>query len=228
MSTLEAKPRKVRILNPKLLSIAALVLVVLALLFLAAPLIRQATGFQSTGIFIPSGNAGSGQVTSTSAGGAGPSLLINTSGTGGSGGSSASGATGQGSGNQFFIGGGGGNQVQGGTNLPARRITIGTGSRVGVILYFVALLVSLAAAVGMLFTKNWGRVLAIVMGVLYGLLGLVSLLPLLLIRFVGSPNPATTVLGIVHVLLAVSVIVLASIPGKPGLHPAPTPVSASS
>ena len=122
-------------------------------------------------------------------------MLINTSGTGGSGGSSASGATGQGSGNQFFIGGGGGNQVQGGTNLPARRITIGTGSRVGVILYFVALLVSLAAAVGMLFTKHWGRVLAIIMGVLYGLLGLVSLLPLLLIRFVGSPNPVDDCAG---------------------------------
>jgi hypothetical protein len=50
---------------------------------------------------------------------------------------------------------------------------------------------------------------------------------LLLVRFVGAPNPVSLVLGIVHVLLAVSVIVLASIPGKPGLPSAPTPVSAS-
>ena len=114
-----------------------------------------------------------------------------------------------------------------GSGSPARRFTVGAGGRSGIILYFVMLLVSLAAAVGMLFTKRWGQVLAIIMGGLFGLLGLVSLLPLLLIRFVGAPNLVSLVLGIVHVLLAVSVIVLASIPGKPGLPSAPTPVSAS-
>ena len=59
------------------------------------------------------------------------------------------------------------------------------------IVFFVVLLVSLAAAVGMLYTKRWGQVLAIILAVLYGLFGLVSLLPLLFIRFVGAPNPVT-------------------------------------
>jgi len=187
MSTHEAKPVKAkRILNPKLLSIAALVLVVLALLFLAAPLIRLTGGSQRAGAFVTPGNGTSG----SSVPGGDPQVLT-----------------------------GGGS--------PARRLTAGTGSRGEIILYFVMLLVSLAAAVGMLFTRRWGQVLAIIMAVLYGLLGLVSLLPLLLIRFVGAPNPVSLVLGIVHVLLAVSVIVFASIPGKAGLPSAPIPVSAS-
>ena len=89
------------------------------------------------------------------------------------------------------------------------------------------LLVSLTAAVGMLFTKRWGQVLAIIMGILYGLFGLVSLLPLLFIRFVGAPNPVSLILGIVHLLLAVSVIVLASIPGKKEIPPNPAASSAT-
>jgi hypothetical protein len=188
MSTLEAKPVKAKkILNTKLLPIAALLLVVLALLFLAAPLIRLAGGTQRAGTFVTPGNGTTGS----------------------------------------SIPGGG---IQTGTNGTGRRVVLGggiMGGRGGIILYFVMLLVSLAAAVGMLFTKRWGQVLAIIMGVLYGLLGLVSLLPLFLIRIVGTPNPVSLVLGIIHVLLAVSVIVLASIPGKPGLPPAPTPASAS-
>ena len=110
------------------------------------------------------------------------------------------------------------------------RIAVGgglMGGRGGILIYFVALLVSLAAAVGMLFTKRWGQVLAIIMAVLYGLLGLVSLLPLLLIRFVGAPNPVSLILGVVHLLLAVAVIVLASIPGKPVLSTNPTTTSPS-
>jgi hypothetical protein len=188
MSTLEAKPRKMRILNPKLLSIAALVLVVLALLFLAAPLIRLAGGAQRAGNFVTTGNGTTGSAVP----GSSPQVLTG-----------------------------------GGSTAQARRIAVGTGGRGGIILYFVMLLVSLGAAVGMLFTRRWGQVLAIIMGVLYGLLGLVSLLPLLFIRFVGAPNPVSILLGIVHVLLAVSVIVLASIPGKPGLPPTPSPASAS-
>lgn len=125
-----------------------------------------------------------------------------------------------GSGPQVLVGGGGTN---------ARRITVGggLGGRSGVLIYFAALLISLAAAVGMLFTKRWGQVVAIIMAVLYGLLGLLSLLPLLLIRFAGAPNPVSLVLGIVQLLLAVAVIVLASIPGKPGNAPAPAVPDAS-
>ncbi|MGD0750946.1 MAG: hypothetical protein ABSA23_06010 [Anaerolineales bacterium] len=190
MSSLDPKPVKPkRILNTKLLPIAALLLVVLALLFLAAPLIRLAGGTQRAGNFVTPGNGQSG----SSVQGSGPQVLI----------------------------GGAGSQAQ------TRRFTVGTGGRGGIILYFVMLLVSLAAAVGMLFTRRWGQVLGIIIAVLYGLLGLVSLLPLLLIRIVGAPNPVSLVLGIVHVLLSVSVIVLASIPGKPGLPLTPAPASSS-
>ena len=184
MSTLDAKPVKPkRMLNPKLLPITALLLVVLALLFLAAPLIRTAGGFP---------RPGNGQTGSTIQG-TGPQVLV----------------------------GGGGSQGQ------PRRLTVGTGGRGGIIIYFVMLLVSLTAAVGMLFIKRWGQVLAIIMAVVYGLFGLVSLLPLLFIRFVGAPNPVSLILGIVHLLLAVSVIVLASIPGKKEIPPNPAASSAN-
>jgi hypothetical protein len=181
MTTLAAKPVKAKkLLNTKLLPIAALLLVLLALLFLAAPLIRTAGAFQ---------RAANGQT----------------------------GTTIQGTGPQVLVGGGG-------TTGTTRRFTAGGGALGGrglVFIYFGMLLVSLAAAVGILFIKRWGQVLAIIMGVLYGLFGLVSLLPLLLIRFVGAPNPINMILGIVHLLLAVAVIVLASIPGKPALATAP-------
>jgi len=170
-------------LNPKLLPIAALLLVVLALLFLAAPLIRTSGGFP---------RSGNGQTGSTIQG-TGPQGLV----------------------------GGGGSQGQ------ARRFTVGTGGRGGIIIYFVMLLVSLTAAVGTLFIKRWGQVLAIIMAVVYGLFGLVSLLPILVIRFVGAPNPVSLILGIVHLLLAVSVIVLASIPGKKEIPPNPAAPSAT-
>jgi hypothetical protein len=185
MSSLQAKPVKAKkLLNTKLLPIAALLLVVLALLFLAAPLIRTAGGTARAGNFVTSGS-------------------------------------GSGTGTQVVVGGGA-------TTGTTRRIGIGGAAvgRTGIILYFVMLLISLTAAVGMLFIKRWGVVLAVIMGVLYGLFGLVSsVLPLLFIRFVGSPNPVNIILGFVHLLLAVAVIVLASIPGKPGVAPIPSAAS---
>jgi len=189
MSTLEAKPRKVRILNARMLSLAALALVVLALLFQAAPLIRTA-GLRRSANF---GAAGNGQAL----------------------------PQGQSGGTQLFVGGGAG-QLQGGTNTSARRVLVGGGfSRVTILIYFVMLLISLAAAIGMLFTKRWAQVLGIIMAVLYGLMGLLSLVPMLL----GFVVPVTLILGIVHLLLAVAVIVLASIPGKPASVAAPAPAA---
>ena len=189
MSTLDVKPVKAkRILNTRLLPVAALLLVVLALLFLAAPLIRQSGGFQRTGNFVLQTNGQSAPQNGTST-----------------------------QGND--------------TNLTTRRLAVGgglMGGRGGIIIYFVALLVALTSAVGMLFTKRWGQVLGIILAVLYGLLGLLSLLPYLLMRFLGAPNPVSLILGIVHLLLAVAVIVLASIPGKPASAPAPAVPAAGS
>ncbi len=53
----------------------------------------------------------------------------------------------------------------------------------GTIFYGIALLVSLAAAVGMFLTKRWGQVLGIVMGIVYLILALVSFLPTILLGF---------------------------------------------
>jgi hypothetical protein len=191
MNTPVAKLKKTRILNSKLLPIAALVLIVLALLFMATPLLRASRGFQRTGNFVIQNN-------------------------------------GQGSpqgGFQFQAGGpqGQGLPNQNGANPTNRQFAVRGSFLAGVtgaIVFFVALLVSLVAALGMLFTKRWGQVLGISMAVLYGLVGLVSLLPILLLGSAGLRNPFSLILGIAHVLLALAVIVLASIPAKPAAAPA--------
>jgi hypothetical protein len=161
MSTLDAKPVKAKILNTKLLTIAAVILLVLALLFVATPLLSTTTGF--------AGRTGSNQAFNSP------------------------GFSGQGSG-IFRLG-----FLNGVT---------------GTIVYAVALLLSLAAAVGMFMTKRWGKVLGIIMAIIYGLLALVNLLPTLLISFMGIRNPMNLILGIVQLSLTIAVIVLASIPGK--------------
>lgn len=181
MSTIDSKPVKAKkLLNPKLLPIAALLLVILALLFMATPLLRASGGLQRNNNFVPQG---SGQTP--------PRVLT----------------PGGGLGQRFFSGNG--------TN--PRRVTLGGGLLGGItgsILYFVLLLVSVAAAIGMFMTRRWGQVLGIILAVLYFLLGLVSLLPLLLSISFGVRNPISLILGVLHLLLAVSVIVLASIPSK--------------
>ncbi len=201
MNTPVAKPKKTRILNSKLLPIAALVLIVLALLFMATPLLRASRGFQRSGNFVIQNN---GQASPQN-------------------------------GFQVQVGGPQGQALPGqnGSNVTNRRFAVRgsfLGGITGAIVYFVALLVSLAAALGMFFTKRWGQVLGIIMAVLYGLVGLVSLLPILLLSSAGLRNPFSLILGIAHVLLALAVIVLASIPAKLATTPAetnPPPVASS-
>ena len=186
MSTLAPKPAKIRVLNTKLLPIAAILLVVLGLLFMVTPLLRTTGALPRTGNIVTQGTTGqpgaSNGVTTTQGGG------------------------------RFFTG-------STGLNGSGRRVAVGGGA-FGIVFFFVALLASLAAALGMLFTKRWGQVLGIVMAALYGLLGLVSFLPLLFIRLIGIRNPISLVLGAVHVLLAAAVIVLASFPPKAAPVPA--------
>jgi hypothetical protein len=197
MSTLVAKPIKKRILNPKLLPIAALVLVVLALLFMASPLMPSTGGFPAGGNFNPPAN--------------GQSLPQNGFPSQG-GGSQGQGFPGQGGPNSP------GQPLGGrGDGLPGFGLM---GGITGTIVYAIALLVSLAAAVGMFITKRWGQVLGIIMAIIYVLLGLVSLLPTILMSFLGMRNFLGLILGVVHLLLAVAVIVLASIPAKKGITPA--------
>ena len=181
MSTIDPKPVKAKkLLNPKLLPLAALLLVILALLFMATPLLRVSGGLQRTGNFVPQGTVQTPPRAITPGGGLGQ---------------------------RFFSGNG----------TSPRAVTLGgglLGGIVGSIFYFVLLLVSLAAAIGMFMTRRWGQVLGIILAILYGLLGLVSLLPLLLAISFGVRNILSLVLGILHLLLALAVIILASIPAK--------------
>jgi len=94
---------------------------------------------------------------------------------------------------------------------------------VGTIVYAIALLISLVAAAGMFIVKRWGKILGVIMAVFYGLLALVSLLPMLLISFTGINSLTALILGVLELLLAVAVIILASIPGRKG---APVPPAA--
>jgi hypothetical protein len=198
MSTLVAKPIKKRILNPKLLPIAALVLVVLAMLFMASPLMPSTGGFPAGGNFNPPANGQSLPQNGFPSQGGGPQ-------------------------GQGFPGQGGPNS-QGqplggrGDGLPGFGLM---GGITGTIVYAIALLVSLAAAVGMFLTRRWGQVLGIVMAVIYLLLALVSFIPVLLMSFIRGLNGLSLGLSILHLVLAIAVIVLASIPAKKAIVPVP-------
>jgi len=220
MSTLDAQPKKAKVLNAKMLTIAAIVLIVLALLFLVTPLLGL-NGITRSGNFPRSFN---GQ---TFQGG-------------------QNGSPGQGNGPTFFQGnpnatpGQGNNfQGQGGTNnFPTRQFGARSGlfglglpgGTAGTIVYGIALLVSLVAAVGMFNAKRWGQVLGIIMAVFYALLTVIGFLPtLLLARFLGATSFLSLGINILHLLLAIAIIVLASIPAKKGTIPAPaaTPPTAT-
>jgi hypothetical protein len=212
MSTLDAKPIKVKTLNPKMLTIAAILLIVLALLFLASPLLGLNGGFQRGTNSQRQFNAQNFPGGARGANGF-PTLVPGQTLPGGSNG---------------FPGTGNGSQNQGGTNLPGRQFGNGTGllgfgllrGVASTIVYGVALLISLAAAIGMLSVKRWGKVLGIVIAVIYTVLAVISFLPtLLFIRFIGS-NPLNLILSVLHVVLAIAVIVFASIPAKKESLPA--------
>jgi len=206
MSTFDAKPINDKKLNTKLLPIAAVLLLVLALLFMASPLLRGSTAFsarsgitrQFNGQTLPNGGTG------TTA----PRPGTGTTSPGGQNGFPGQGSDLQGQGNSTnparqFGGQGGG--------LLGFGLLSGT---TGTIVYAIALLVSLAAAVGMFITRRWGQVLGIVMAVIYLILALVSFLPMILLGFRGALNGLSLGLSILRLVLAMAVIVLALIPAK--------------
>jgi len=217
MSTLDAKPNKERMLNTKLLPIAALLLLVLALLFMATPLMRVSgisgrTGAvrQFSGQFVP--RAGTGNTTSP-----GGQNVFPTPGTG----TQGQGFPGQG--NSTYP-----RQFSGSGSSSLLRLSFLSGIT-GTIVYAIALLVALAAAVGMFIAKRWGQILGIVMAVIYLLLALVSFLPMILSAFARNLNGLNLGLGILRLVLAVAVIVLALIPARKVMTPAvpATPPAAS-
>jgi hypothetical protein len=195
-------------LNSKTLTIAAVVLMVLALLFVATPLLRVSGISGRTGFNRPI----NGQLPS-----------------GGQNGFSGQGFSGQTGGSQSQ-----GNSTSPTQQFPSRGRTslLGFGllsGMAGTIVYAIALLVSLAAAVGMFITRRWGQVLGILMGVVYLILALVSVIPMLLSGFARALNGLSLGLSIFHLVLAIAVIVLALIPTRKILVPATpaTPPAAS-
>jgi hypothetical protein len=200
MSTLDPQPIKGTRINTKLLPIAAILLVVLGLLFMATPLLRVSNaagraGFNrpANGQFVP--GTGTGQNGFSGQDGFTP-------------GQGSTGTGGTGTGRTF-------NRPAGANLL---RLSFLSGIT-GTIVYGIALLIALAAAVGMFLAKRWGQVLGILMAVIYLLLGLVSFLPILLAGFLRGINFLSMGLSILHVVLAIAVIVLASIPAKKMLAP---------
>ena len=198
MSTTEVKPKSLRTLNTKLLPIAAVLLLVLALLFMATPLLRT-SGF--------SGRSGFNRPTN--------GQFVPGTGTGNTSPGEQNGFPGPGNDTQSQ-----GNSTTGRTfTQPSGaagsllRLSFLSGTA-GTIVYAILLLVALAAALGMFLAKRWGQVLGIVMAVVYLLLGLVSFLPTILLGFARGLNGLSLGLGIAHVGLAITVIVLAVIPAK--------------
>jgi hypothetical protein len=197
MSTLDAKPNKVRMLNTKLLPIAAILLLVLALLFMATPLLRVSgvagrTGAnqQFNGRNLPGGQN-----------------AFPTPGTG----TQGQGFPGQGNSTYPRQFGGGGSSLL--------RLSFLSGIT-GTIVYAIALLAALAAAVGMFIPKRWGQILGILMAVVYFVLALVNFLPTILLGFARAVNGLSLGLDILRLILAAAVIVLALIPARKVMTPA--------
>ena len=214
-------------LNPKTLTIAGILLMVLALLYVATPLLRPAMSIGGretvTGQSFPAGGPGGDfqVITPNDQGG----VQVQGPGTG---------QSGQG---VIIQGQGSDTQGQGSSTRPFTGVRPGSilsfglmNGNTAIIVYAVALLVSLAAAVGMLMTKNWGRILGIIMAVLYFLMALLGLVPTLLIglAFRGSAmrvgNSLSIWLTIIQLVLAIAVIVLASIRARHPIEPVPTAV----
>jgi len=197
MSTLEVKPKKGTNLNTKLLPIAAILLLVLALLFMATPLLPISSfsggnGFnrQFNGQNLPGGQNGlPGQGFPNQPGGLQDQGNTTTP-------------------NRQF------------TNQTPSLLRLGFLNGItGTIVYALLLLAALVAAVGMFLVKRWGQVLGIILAVVYLLLGLVSFLPMILLGFARALNGLSLGLSILRLVLAIAVIVLAMIPAKKVLAP---------
>ncbi len=209
MSTLESKPVKApKPLNANTLTIAAILLIVLALLFLASPLLGLNRGGRGTNF----NRTFTGQNGTT-----GRTFTFNP-------GQGGTGTGGSGTGNGFRFGGTNGTNGRtvnrgGLTGLLALNFLRGT---LGTVFYGIALLISLAAVIGMFILKNWGRILGIIMAVVYLLLAVLSFLPTLLFARFGAAlnNPLGLALNVLHLVLALGVIIFALIPAKKIAAPA--------
>jgi hypothetical protein len=191
-------------LNSKTLMIGAGVLLLLALLFMATPILRVTggTGGNRTG-FTRQFNNG----TTTGGQNGFPGL--------------GSGAQGQGNSTNPTTPGNPTGRTFAGRNRSIFALTFLNGIT-GIIIYGFALLVSLVAAVGMFLTKRWGQLLGIIMGALYLVLAVLGLIPTIMIAFTFARgfNALSLGLSILHLVLAIAVIVLALIPAKKMLAPA--------
>jgi hypothetical protein len=190
-------------LNTKTLTVAAVILMLLALLFMTTPLMRASglTGLAGNNRQFNGQNPPGGQNGFPSQGTSPQGQDYSGQIIPGQGGSNFP--------NQQFAGRGGGLQGFGFLN-----------GMTGIIVYALALLVSLAAAVGMFLTRRWGQVLGVVMAGIYLLISLANFIPVLLIGFLRGLNILNLGLSILHFVLATAVIVFALIPAKKVTAPA--------
>lgn len=195
--------------NSKTLTVAAALLIVLALLILASPLLDRSMGLRGRTGAAPQFSAPANGLSQTS-----PDFQND----------------------QGFPAPGnapsGGTQGQTNPNFPNRQFTGQMPRNIfrfgflsglsGTIVYTIALLLSIVAAAGMFMNKAWGKILGIILAVLYAALALLNILPTLffsaILRF---SNPWNIALNILHLVLAIAVIVLASIPAKRLITPPP-------
>ncbi len=75
--------------------------------------------------------------------------------------------------------------------------------------------------------KRWGKVLAIIMGIVYAVIALFSILPTMLFGFAFrfGGNFLSIGLNVLHLVLAVAVIVLASLKAKKDTAPVVPPAA---
>lgn len=206
-------------LNPKTLPIAGFLLMILALVVLAVPLLSQSLGINRSRPGMNGQFFGQGIVTN----GQGFPGGIDGDGTTFQGTPFPGGTVPQGPLNAIpggdetgigttTVGPMGGRQFLGGQGFNFLNLTGFLNGLTGTIVFSIALLISLAAAVGMISLKTWGKVLGIIMAVLYLLLALLNLVPVVIMMLSFSfSNVWSIVMHSVQVLLAIAIIVLASI-----------------
>lgn len=86
----------------------------------------------------------------------------------------------------------------------------------GTVVFGLALVISIAAALGMFLGKRWGQVIGIGMAVIHLVLAGLAFLPQILFSFMGRFNLLGIGLDVLRLLLAAAVIILALIPAKKG------------
>jgi amino acid transporter len=198
--------------NSTLLAIAGGILLVLALLSLATPLIRVSNTANRAGLNgqLNRQNFPGGQNNGL------PDQAFPGQGLPGNPGN-LPGPSIPGQGQRNF--GQGGQTIPFQGNVPRAAILLRFGFLSGItgtIVFGIALIISIVAALGMFLAKRWGQVSGVIMAVVYLVLVALAILPRILFMFRIGTGFLSIGLDILRVLLAVAVIILALLPTRKG------------